>query len=216
MDEISVKFNSATDNLKGIFYYLKKANDGYGSRYSIHGELNDENTDCSAEDIDKYNDGTKCYWSIDNKASFQIVFDSLFYTTGYGIVNRHTSTQGNTYPKSWVLYGIDTEGELHTLDEKIDQNFCKQPNSGLCKEETIKKYKINHPQMRGYKTIFFNQTKSSNGALYLFLRAFDLYGYLCGQDKNCDIQRNTCHRNFSLKSLFYIFMLLYSNQVSFN
>ena len=210
-----MKFSNESTDLKGIFYYLKKTNDDYGSRYSIKGNTTDESPECLASDLDKYNDenSSYCFRSIKGEASFRIEFDSLFYTTGYGIVNRFRTIEGNSFPKSWILYGIDSFGELHKIDEQVNQTFCG-PNDLMCTEETIKKYQVTTPRWIGYKTIYFNQTESSNGVIYLFLRAFDLYGFLCGEEKTCAVKIMTCSKEYSMKSVFSILMLLYSNGVS--
>ena len=211
MEELSVKFNQKID-LKGIFYYLNKANGNYGSRYYIDGETyEDENEDPgSASDLDKYYENTEYhFWSSNENPSFSITFDSLFFMTGYGISNRYTFTEGgNSYPSSWSIYGISSNNEAYLLDEQKNQTFCEKYEA-TCYEENINKYKINinsnTQQNKGFKTFIFNQTKRSGNGKYLFLRAFELFGYLCSPNKTCRIIKPTCNKFLFKIPIFIIY-----------
>ena len=209
MQELSVKFNQDENDLKGIFYYLNKANGKYASRYSIEGEKNkDAENPGSASYLDKYYNETKFhFWSSNENPSFSITFNSIFFMTGYGLSNRVSSGE-NTYPRSWSIYGISSNNEASLLDEQKNQTFCDKYES-TCSKESINKYKINintNPrQNKGFKTFLFNQTKMSGSGSYLYLRAFELFGYLCSPDKTCRIIKPTCNKYLYKIPIFIIF-----------
>ena len=109
-------------SLQGIFSFLYDLNGNYGSRYEFIG--NSRRDEVSLSNLDQhFTKGiTEIYISEDNTYQFKIKFNSLFFLTGYSLLNT-IKDNSNTHPISWKIYGIEND-EQHLLDTQKDQAFC--------------------------------------------------------------------------------------------
>ena len=109
----------------------------------------------------------------------------------------------NTYPSSWIIFGVDSRGK-HQIDKQEDQKFCDTP---YCHTEMIKGYRIKNPS-KGYKEFIFEQTGNSDNKDYIFFRGFDFFGSLCTTNSQCICPRVTCQmKKFIFFKHLVIFLL---------
>ena len=195
--------NSST--LKGMFYLLHYLNNEYGSRYSIKADpkVSRGSTD---KYIDKVNESATNYWANDGSTNLTFSFDSPFFVTNYAIMNA-SPNNGNSFPKSWKLFGVDERGNLHLIDKRENQDF------GKGKEEVVKTFSTH--SRKAYSTFIFNQTMSSHGdeCKYIHLKHFEFFGVICGKTGYCDLSRfiRTCriiNHSFSFLHSFIIILLI--------
>ena len=193
-------YPSSSSSIRGIFYLLNELNGEYRSRYSIKGQgrtgyLND----C----IDNINHSGR-YWSIDDDYNITFSFDSPLFVSHYSIMNS-SPDGGNSYPKSWQLFGKDYNEKLHLIDSRTNQNFANG------KTEVVKTYSTH--SRKAYKEYFWLQKESSSNYKWVDMRRFELFGTLCSKTGYCRIPLfiRTCkikyHHSFSL---IYSFMITIS------
>ena len=201
---IGVFINNETST-HGIFSFLHELNGEYRTRYSIVGYGRGTHThNC----VDKFHESScyhSDYWSVSGATNISFIFDAPIFVTGYTIFSGDYDSKGNSYPKEWKLFGKKENGRLELIDKREDQKFCAQDR---CIPSVAKTYKAKY-QRNSYKEIIFFIVKNSyNVTDYLFLKAIDFFGILCGKNERCIIPFNrvTCsvkQRNTRL-TLFFI------------
>lgn len=167
---ISVFPNNDT-SMNGIFALLKEMNGDYGSRYNVSSSPN-------SSFLDKYKSfpETKLFRSNDNECDITFSFDSPFLLYSYSIVNAVVINDKNSYPEDWELYGKDEFDKSHLIERRTNQMFC---SSNLCTEMRVKSFKVK-TQRKPYSTYVWRQTKNSCSKAYIFVKAFEFFGTLCG------------------------------------
>ena len=183
-------FNNKKNDMHGIFALLHDINGHYASRYKIEDENSRPNGE--AYNLDKYYEG-EGYWlqTNENVFSFNITFDSPFLLAGYSLCNQ-IHQAANSFPSSWNIYG-EINGHRYKLDTRHDVSFCEE-GKNVCSEENIRTFDtINvYRSQKAVNRIIFEQTANSVNKPYVYMRALDLYGTLCGKDQFCSFIHYTC------------------------
>ena len=204
---ISIHQNNLS-SVHGIFAFLKELNGKYKTRYSIDGTC--QSLTASIDYVDMYYDNPKYmpYWSNNGDPEVLIKFNSTFLLTGYAIVNSIRDGY-NSAIEGWNLYGIDSTGQRHLIDSQTGQKFCEfKPNECKCRIETIKGYQIQRP-IRGYKNYVLHQTQNSCNATYLWFKALDFFGTLCGINENCSFRPVTCNiKKWYFSNIIFVTIIL--------
>ena len=194
-------FPKKNEDIHGIFALLKDLNGDYRSRYKIN-SLSEN----SVAPIDKYYNGGTGYISNENDLIINITFDSPFLLSGYSISNKVYQDDKNSFPSNWVLYGQNptNSNSFYVLDTQTDQQFCN--TKFTCTEEHINTYDTTkvYRAMKPFKTFIFHQLKNSCGFDYILMKAFDLYGTLCGIDGKCSFIHYTCRSYKAIKKTFVV------------
>ena len=187
-------YQNNLSSLNGIFSFLFNLNGKYQSRYDLIGpSLSDGYT---ISNLDQYfTKGNQSPFVSDNGVyNFTIKFKSLFFMTGYSLINCNKDN-GNTHPTAWKIYGVHGNTK-HLLDKQENQVFCSSSSSsGYCSQQTIKGYKIKETK-KAYKEFLFEQTGQNEGNSdnkdYIIIDSMDLFGTLCGIDQKCHLMYYSC------------------------
>ena len=199
-DQIIGVFQSSPSSIKGMFYYLNYVINQSSFEYSIKGAPKSPFT---TNYIDKINSNAY-YFSEDDCLSLNFTFSSPIFVTRYAIMNA-SPNNGNTYPKSWKLYGVDSRDSMYLIDSREDQNFA------YGSKEVVKAYSTR--ARRAFSKYVWLQTNNSHNNKYVYIKHFDFFGTICGITGDCNLSKffRTCKLNKcgrSPSSLYLLIMIL--------
>ena len=182
-----IAYQNNRSSIDGIFSVLKLLNGDYKTRYTIEGKSTEPRYSCTL--LDQYFDNKEntAFWSTDDKPEITVKFDSPFILSGYAIINS-VQQETNSAPEAWVVYGVDSDGIRHPLDTQTDQKFCESDSRPyVCSKMIVKGYEINKPEKYIFNEYVFHQTMNSCEFSYLFFKAIDFFGTLCGLGGVCSL-----------------------------
>ena len=166
---------------------------------------------CHATNILNSETGNKCWHSGNVQgASIQIsISDYWIYITNYSMQAPDIGkcTNGNHFPKQWILEGYDDEKHEWNLISNITESIL---NSSL----KIKVFNINNNKKGFYQQFKFTSTGLDyygSGSNHFIIQAIDLWGTLCTSKTNCKEKHNfvvmTCQNS---KQTVKIHICIYS------
>ena len=205
-EDSSISIFPSGDNMKGIFWLMKKLVGTFESRYKLIADIKQGTRDS----IFDFYGTTNVTWARtnDNSPNITFSFDNSLILTDYSIYNG-ADQSAHSYPTSWNIIGKDENGNEFRIDTRKKIKYCE---SNFCGISILKTFHTkNH---RAAKEITFMQTEGSSGLDFVFLRSMELFGVFCDKGKKCSFpyKRGTCNisRRKSPYQISILILLIYS------